>query len=172
MNTTVLAQSTSPGYGGAFLAISLLIYAAIIVLGVAGQWKIFTKAGKPGWAAIVPIYNTIVLLEVIGRPVWWIALLLLGAVIPIIGWIGFIVLYVIIMVDLATSFGKGGGFAVGLILLPLVFFPILGFGEARYLGPRAQGYPPPPAYPPPPGYPQAPVYPPPAPPPPPSGPPQ
>lgn len=94
-----------------------------------GWWKIFTKAGKPGWAAIIPIYNLIVLLEVIGRPIWWIVLLL----IPCVN----IVAAAIINIDLAKSFGQGAGFGIGLWLLPYIFYPILGFGRSAYLGPAA-----------------------------------
>lgn len=95
--------------------------------------KLYAKAGQPGWAAIVPIYNTYVMLKIVGRPGWWLALML----IPIVN----IVLVIIMFVDLAKAFGKGGGFAVLLILLPLVGMPILAFGSAVYRGPVADpGY--------------------------------
>jgi len=92
--------------------------------GIAGLWKIFTKAGKPGWAAIVPIYNCIVLLEIVGKPIWWIILLL----IPCVN----IIVSIMLNVELAKKFGKGIGFAIGIIILPFVFIPILGFGKAQY----------------------------------------
>jgi hypothetical protein len=137
----------------------------IIVLGfwalfIVTMWKVFTKANQPGWAAIVPFYNFYVLLKVVGRPGWWLVLM----IIPIVN----IVIGIIMVVDLAKAFGKGGGFAVLLILLPIVGWPILAFGDARYLGPVADpafqggGYGQP-GYPqqgPPPGYPQQPGYPP------------
>lgn len=104
-----------------------MLYVAIIVLVIAAMWTIFTKAGKPGWAAIIPIYNMIVLLEIIGKPWWWILLML----IPIVN----IVILVMAYHQLSLSFGKDAGFTVGLILLGIVFFPLLAFGEARYLGP-------------------------------------
>ena len=110
-------------------AVILVIYLAIIVFFVAAYWKIFTKAGEAGWQAIIPIWNIIVLLRIIGRPWWWILLFL----IPLVG----IVIAIIVAIDLAKSFGKGGGFAVGLILLGIVFYPILGFGSATYVGPAA-----------------------------------
>jgi hypothetical protein len=95
--------------------------------------KLYAKAGQPGWAAIVPIYNTYVMLKIVGRPGWWLALML----IPIVN----IVLLIIMMIDLAKAFGKGGGFAASLILLPLVGMPILAFGSAVYRGPVADpGY--------------------------------
>ena len=101
-----------------------LILAVIVII---GMWKVFTKAGKPGWAAIVPVYNGIVLLEIIGRPLWWIVLMF----IPFVN----IVIALIVCLDLAKSFGKGGGFGVGLWLLGFIFFPILGFGSDQYRGP-------------------------------------
>lgn len=91
------------------------------------MWKIFTKAGKPGWASIIPFYNIWMMLEVVGRPGWWLILFLIPGVNVIVG--------IILMVDLAKSFGKTGGFAIGMILLPYVFFPILGFGKPQYQGP-------------------------------------
>jgi len=107
----------------------LLMELAVIVLVLAGLWKIFSKAGKPGWAAIIPIYNCVVILEIVGRPIWWIILLL----IPCVN----IVIMIILMVELAKSFGKDGAFAVGLILLAPIFLLILGFGSAKYQGPVA-----------------------------------
>ncbi|MGI5861561.1 MAG: DUF5684 domain-containing protein [Myxococcales bacterium] len=96
------------------------------ILGIIGMWKVFAKAGKPGWAAIIPIYNLIVLLQVVGRPVWWLVLLL----IPLVN----IVILILLMSDLAKAFGKGIGFTVGLILLNGIFMLILGFGDAQYQG--------------------------------------
>ncbi|MBV6462125.1 MAG: hypothetical protein HJHJAOHD_02268 [Flavobacteriales bacterium] len=107
----------------------MIIYLAIIVLMIASMWKVFTKAGKPGWAAIVPIYNIIVLLQIVGRPTWWIILFL----IPIVS----LIIMIMVMIDVAKSFGKGGGFAAGLILLGIIFWPILAFGDAQYVGPAA-----------------------------------
>jgi uncharacterized membrane protein YoaK (UPF0700 family) len=104
--------------------VALVLYAAVLLLLVAGMWKVFTKAGEPGWAAIVPIYNFIVLLKIAGKPAWWILLML----IPVVN---FVVL-IIMDIAIARNFGKGGGFAAGLILLAPVFFPILGFGSAKY----------------------------------------
>ena len=103
-----------------------IVYLAIIILMIASMWKIFTKAGKPGWAAIIPIYNIIVLLEIIDKPLWWIILMF----IPFVN----IVMSIIVTVELAKKFGQGAGFAVGLILLAPIFYPILGFGSARYQG--------------------------------------
>lgn len=104
--------------------VGVLLYLALIVFFIAVGWKIFTKAGKPGWAAIVPIYNIIVMLEIVNRPLWWIILMF----IPIAN----IVVSIVLAVDLAKSFGKGLGYAIGLILLPIIFYPVLAFGSAQY----------------------------------------
>ena len=104
----------------------LIIELAIAVLIIAAMWKVFSKAGRPGWAAIVPIYNIIVLLDIAGKPVWWIVLFL----IPIANLIVAIMTYIAI----AGKFGKSGGFAAGLILLPFIFWPMLGFGSDEYQG--------------------------------------
>lgn len=103
------------------LIISLLSAIFLIII---PMWKIFTKAGKPGWACIIPIYNIIVMLEVVKKPVWWIILML----IPIVN----IVIAIIVIHQLSLSFGKGTGFTVGLILLPVIFLPILGYGSSQY----------------------------------------
>ena len=105
----------------------LLIYLAFLVFEVAAFWIIFSKAGQPGWAAIIPIYNIWVLLKVVGRPGWWIILF----IVPLVS----LVIWIIVALDLAKSFGKGTGFAIGLIFLGFIFAPILAFGSAQYVGP-------------------------------------
>lgn len=110
-----------------FSGVFLLFICALAALMIVATWKVFTKAGKPGWASIVPIYNIIVMLEIAGRPIWWIFLFL----IPLVNFVFIIILYI----DLAKSFGQGVGFAMGLVFLSIVFFPILAFGDSRYLGP-------------------------------------
>ncbi len=106
------------------MGIAAVIWLAVIVLMIAALWKIFAKAGEPGWAAIVPIYNFIVLLKIVGRPLWWIVLLL----IPFVN----LVVAFILAFDLAKRFGKGAGFALGLIVLAPIFYPILAWGDSRY----------------------------------------
>jgi len=97
---------------------------------IAAQWKIYTKANKPGWACIIPIYNIIVLLEIIGKPWWWLLLML----VPVVN-----IIFAIWMANLLSkSFGKNEGFTVGLVLLPIIFYPILGFGDASYIGPAGE----------------------------------
>lgn len=109
--------------------IGFTIGLAITVVAIAGMWKMFQKAGQPGWAAIVPFYNFYILLKICGRPGWWLVLFL----IPFVN----IVIAVITMLDLAKAFGKGVGFALGLIFLGPIFYCILGFGDAQYQGPLA-----------------------------------
>ena len=101
-----------------------IIYVAVIVIVIAGIWKAFEKAGKPGWAAIVPIYNVIVMLEIAKKPLWWIVLML----IPIVN----IVIAIILNIEIAQKFGKGAGFGLGLSFLGIIFWPILWFGDAQY----------------------------------------
>ena len=103
------------------LLILELVLLAIVIIGL---WKLFTKAGKPGWASIVPIYNTIVMIDIAGKPLWWILLLF----IPIVN----IVVSVLIMIGMAKNFGRGAGTVIGLIFLPMIFMLILGFGSAEY----------------------------------------
>jgi len=99
-----------------------LVFALLVIVAL---WKIFSKAGEEGWKSIIPIYNTIVLLKIVGRPWWWLLLML-------IPFVNFIVL-IIVMNDLSKAFGHGLGFALGLIFLSPIFFLILGFGGSRYL---------------------------------------
>ena len=122
---------------GGLVFILVIVYIAIIVLEIAALWKVFVKAGQPGWAAIIPIYNLYVLLKVIGRPAWWLLLFLVGVIVPFVGWILLVVIGIIIAIDLAKSFAKSSGFAVGLFFLNFIFVPILGFGESQYVGPAA-----------------------------------
>lgn len=104
-----------------------IFYLAFIVVLIVAMWKTFEKAGKPGWASIIPIYNTIVILEIIGKPIWWFLLLFIPFVNIVIG--------IMIMNGISKSFGKGTGFTLGLIFLTPIFFLILGFGDAKYIGP-------------------------------------
>jgi hypothetical protein len=111
----------------AFSGITSIIYLAVLVLTIVAMWKVYTKAGEEGWKSIIPIYNVIVLLKIVGRPWWWILLML----IPLVNFIVLIVVYN----DLSKSFGHGLGFTLGLIFLGTIFMLILGFGSSRYVGP-------------------------------------
>ncbi len=96
-----------------------------IVITFEAQWKIYSKAGKKGWASLIPVYNAIVLLEIIKKPSWWIILLFIPGVNLIFG---------IMMADqISERFGKDVYFTVGLLLLPFIFYPILGFSKLEYL---------------------------------------
>jgi hypothetical protein len=127
METSYGYSYSSSYHMGAGMIIFII---AIVVLVIASLWRIFTKAGKPGWAAIIPIYNYVVMCEIVGKPVWWCLLMIC----PCINFI-----FVIWVWNLmAKSFGKSEGFTVGMIFLPIIFFPILAFGDAQYIGPTAK----------------------------------
>ena len=133
LTNPLLAQDSDSGFSysasttGQVSPVVWVIDIAIILLIVISMWKIFTKAGQPGWASIIPIYNIIVWCKIVGRPAWWVLLFFVCA--PIVG--------IILCIDLAKSFGKGVGFALGMIFLGIIFFPILAFGSAQYTGPAA-----------------------------------
>lgn len=114
---------------GGFELWSLLLGTALAVSYVAAGWRIFTKAGEPGWAAAVPFYNVYVLLRIVGRPSWWLML----TIVPVVN----VVIAVVISVDLAQSFGRSTGFGIGLFFLGFIFGPLLAFGDATYAGPVA-----------------------------------
>ena len=107
-----------------------LIYLAAIVLVIAGGWKMFVKAGKPGWGIIIPIYNVILILEIAGRPIWWVILMF----IPVVS----LVICILVYIEIAQKFGKGTGFGLGLAFLGFIFMPILGFGDAQYQGQQSE----------------------------------
>ncbi len=97
---------------------------AIGLLTLVSLWRVFTKAGQPGWAAIIPFYNFYVLCKIAQKPGWWWVLLL----IPVVNWI----IALIVKLGVSENFGKSSAFGVGLWLLPMIFYPILAFGEAQY----------------------------------------
>jgi hypothetical protein len=111
---------------GAASAVMIPVLIILLVV-VVGMWKVFEKAGKPGWASLIPIYSNVVLDEIIGKPVWWIVLWLIPCTAPFVA--------IVALLELAKVFGKSSAFAIGLILLPVVFVPILGFGDAQYRKP-------------------------------------
>jgi ABC-type sulfate transport system permease subunit len=130
---SLLLQSNEEAAGllaGGVGCVFMIIYIAVIVLFIASLWKIFTKANQPGWAAIIPIYNIYVLTQIVGRPAWWIVLFIIPCVNIVVG--------IMLALDLAKSFGKDIGFAVGMILLPFIFYPVLAFGKATYVGPAVK----------------------------------
>ncbi len=112
----------------AVMMIPIIISIILCIVIVAAEWKMYSKAGQPGWAVLIPIYNIIVLMRIIGRH--WTRL-----------FVYLIPLYNIIAIiqdihRLSKSFGKDAGFTVGLIFLGIIFYPILGFGSVKYVGPN------------------------------------
>lgn len=125
-NLMVLAQSSGDGSAGGAGLISVLCSLVIAVIFIAAAWRLFTKAGKPGWAAIIPIYNTIVLLSIAGKPWWWIILFF----IPVVNFIVVILVYI----DLAKAFGQGTLFGILMIFLAPILILYLAFGPPEYVG--------------------------------------
>ena len=116
------------GFGFFF---SIVVLTTVIILIVA-RWKIFTKANQPGWASLIPIYNALIFLKIIGKPWWWILLFC----IPVVN-----IVFIVLSLDLLSkSFGKPVWFTVGLFFLPIIFELILAFGDAKYLGPENKTY--------------------------------
>lgn len=124
MNSSLLAATN--GNGG-MSATTMVIWLIIAVIVIAGTWKTYQKASRPGWAAIIPIYNIYTLVKVAGRPGWWTILYF----IPIVN----IVISIIVSLDVARAFGKSEIFGIfGLWLFSFIGYPMLGFGEATYKG--------------------------------------
>ena len=129
-NSTSTLSSTDAEALWPLMIIILIIAMAVAVIGIVSIWKLFTKAGKPGWAAIVPIYNNIVMLEIVGRPLWWVVLYF----VPFAN----IVVSVMVALETAKVFGKDTVFGVLMILFPVPMYPILAFSKnTQYLGPIA-----------------------------------
>ncbi len=128
--TTTTDPAAAAVVGIAFLVYMIVVLAITLIM-VVSLWKLFTKAGKPGWASIVPVYNTIMLLEVAGRPAWWFLL----AFVPFFGiWVE-----IVVILDFVKSYGKSTGFGVFAIFFPYIAFPILAFSKAQYIAPAAAG---------------------------------
>jgi len=105
----------------------ILLIITIISILIIPTWIIYSKANQPGWASIIPIYSTLVWLKIIGKPWYWLILFL----IPYLN-----LVFIIWATNLLSkSFGKDEGFTVGLVILPLIFYPILAFGKSKYIGP-------------------------------------
>lgn len=124
---TVLApfMAMFGGLLGFFIGgVGIIIYLAVLVINIVANWKIYQKAGQPGWTSIIPIYNMIVLMDIVNKPRWWVILMF----VPIVN----IVVCIIAVHRLSLSFGKDIAYTLGLILLGLIFFPILGFGKSQY----------------------------------------
>ena len=124
MIPSVLAQAYNPY--GEVSPVFMIVWLVVVVIAIVAMWRIFTKAGKPGWACIIPIYNLIVLLDIAGKPWWWLILFF----IPLVN----IIIYIIVYIDLAKAFGHSTLFGIGLLLLAPIFFLILAFDDSEYVG--------------------------------------
>ena len=107
-------------------ALWTLISLGLTVVLIVAMWRIFAKAGVPGWVSLIPFYNLVKMLQLTGRSAWW----MLGMFVPFLNF--FVAIRLVF--DLAGAFGRGVGFGFGLLLLSPIFIPILGFGDARYVG--------------------------------------
>ena len=114
----------SEAQGGTTGMIFMAVWLVVCLTILAGVWKVFTKAGQPGWGVLVPIYNTYLMTKIAQRPAWWLILMF----IPVVN----IIVHVVLSMDIARHFGKGAGFGVGLACF--VFYPLIGFGGAQYDG--------------------------------------
>jgi hypothetical protein len=103
-----------------------VVWMAVVVVFIAAYWRIFAKAGRPGWASLIPIYNVVTLLHITGRSGWW----TLGMFVPLLN----VFVLIRLVFELARAFGRGIGFGVGLLLLSPIFVPVLGFGGSQYVG--------------------------------------
>ena len=111
------ATATDAGPG----IVTIVIVLGLFLIVAIGLWKVFEKAGQPGWTAIIPFVNYFFLAMAAGRPAWW-GILMFVPLVNIIVWF-------IVAIDLAKRFGRGTGFGIGIALLPIIFIPILGFGD-------------------------------------------
>lgn len=146
------AMAQSMGAGVMIFFLALLAFFVIVM------WRIFTKAGQPGWACLIPIYSAIVYFKIIGRKASWLLVYIIlgvlygvglymavsgnapvGGILAFVGIIGIIVISIIDTHRLSKSFGQGAGFTVGLILLGIIFYAILAFGDYKYIGPNGEG---------------------------------
>jgi hypothetical protein len=112
------------------LIVPIIMFGIMVsLIEIVGAWYMFQKAGEPGWAAIIPIYNYLIAIKIAGKP-WWYLLLML---IPVVN----LIIYIVVLDGLAKSFGKGTGFTVGLFFFLFIFIPILGFGNSVYNGDKS-----------------------------------
>ncbi len=125
----VLQQDSNPVVAALFGSTMLMIILAIVAVAIIGMWKVFAKAGQPGWAALIPLYNAYILLKIAGRPGWWLILFF----VPLAN----VIVAVIVAIDVAKAFGQSPVFGIVLLfLLSGIGYLILGFGDARYIGPQ------------------------------------
>ena len=127
MASSMLDLTTLATLAGTYLSVILFLLAVLLI----ASWKILIKAGQPGWAALIPLYNIYVYTQVLRRPKWWILLYFFGFV-PFVGSLVFLFLSIIDSVRMAKVFGKTPVFGVGLLLLPFIFYLVLAFGSADH----------------------------------------
>jgi len=119
--------STTNPFASIFTPTVITISVIAGIIGIISYWRIYTKAGQPGWACLIPIYNLYILTKIIGKPWWWLLLMIFPCTSLIFAiWAANL---------LSKSFGQGVGFTLGLIFLGFIFYPILAFGNYPYLGP-------------------------------------
>lgn len=125
----LLQDQTGGAVGGALIGSTMmLVILAIAVVVIVGMWKVFAKAGQPGWACLIPIYNLYILLKIAGKPGWWILLFC----IPLVN----LVVSILVAIEVAKAFGQSAAWGVILLfLLGGIGYLILGFGNYRYIGP-------------------------------------
>jgi hypothetical protein len=104
----------------------VIVILFVVLLMIVSLWRVFEKAGEPGWACLVPIYNLVVLLNMAGKPIWWLLLLF----IPFVNFI----IYLLVFIAVAERFGKGALFGLGLFLFGFIFLPVLAFDDSAYQG--------------------------------------
>ena len=119
------SMDSTPG-GGVVFALYIYFLIAFTLFLITSTWIVYAKADRPGWACLIPIYNIIVLLQIAGKPWWWLFLYM----IPVVG----LIIMILHMIALAEAFGKGAGYGIGLFFLGFIFFPLLAFGDAEYSG--------------------------------------
>lgn len=130
LSMPLLQEGDSGLFAVLFSGVYVICALLFAVLIIAGMWRTFVKAGRPGWAAIIPIYNIYVLLQIVGRPGWWLILFL----IPFVN----IVIALLVSIDLAKSFGKSAAWGIVLLFIfNAIGYLLLGFSDAQYKGPAA-----------------------------------
>lgn len=115
-----------------------LVIAAVCIFLIVCQWRIFTKAGQPGWKALIPFYSGWVFNQIIFGPQFgWLMFAYFVGVIPVVGSLAMIAWTVYTYVKLANAYGKSGGFGAFMVFFPVIGLPMLAFGSSQYCGPQA-----------------------------------
>jgi hypothetical protein len=121
-------------FGIALIGFLIIFSLALMAFNIWVMWRVFEKGGQPGWACVIPVYNFLCELCIAKKPWWWVFFLFF-LFIPILGPIGYLVIHIMVCHGISTSFGKGAGFTVGLVLLSIVFFAIIAFDkDIKYVG--------------------------------------